>query len=72
MRLQGCSLLLGLAAQHNQITSFPSHLPCLLLRLLNLNGNRYMLFTERTIASRDWRIMMLTVMLTGKTGSYHV
>lgn len=43
MCLQGCPLLLGLAAQHNQISSFPSDLPCLLLRMLNLNGNRYML-----------------------------
>ena len=33
--------MLVLAAQHNKITSFPSDLHCLLLRVFNLNGNRY-------------------------------
>ncbi len=39
--MQACPLLLGLAAQHNKITAFPVVLACLLLRMLNLNGNRY-------------------------------
>jgi len=39
--MQACPLLLGLAAQHNKITAFPAVLACLLLRMLNLNGNRY-------------------------------
>lgn len=60
MRLQGCPLLLGLAAQHNQITNFPPDLPCLLLRMLNLNGNRYTLATRCKPVSQDWSIVMLT------------
>lgn len=39
--MQACPLLLGLAAQHNKITALPAVLACLLLRMLNLNGNRY-------------------------------
>ena len=38
--LQACPLLTLLCAQHNKITAFPARLDCLLLRMLNLNGNR--------------------------------